>query len=177
MDLSNALPDCATQWQGSSFLASATDSVLHTNELTGWVAFDVTSDVAAFLTGTPYYGWLIKLRRRRHATLRHSVALRAAGKAPLTWRPSLKTTPKVAGAQRGQCPVTDWVVHYLNGRQDIVARLDVLKHQGLGLSTVSLGELYEGVYYSRDPEGDERGLQEFLQGVTLVSLDLEQYFI
>ena len=37
---------------------------------------------------------------------------------------------------------TDWVVHYLNGRQDIVGRLDVLKHQGLGLSTVSLGELY-----------------------------------
>jgi hypothetical protein len=29
---------------------------------------------------------------------------------------------------------TDWVVHYLNGRRDIVARLDVLKHQGLGLS-------------------------------------------
>jgi tRNA(fMet)-specific endonuclease VapC len=68
---------------------------------------------------------------------------------------------------------TDWVVHYLNGRQDIVARLDVLKHQGLGLSTVSLGELYEGVYYSRDPEGDERGLNDFLQGVNLVSLDEE----
>jgi tRNA(fMet)-specific endonuclease VapC len=68
---------------------------------------------------------------------------------------------------------TDWVVHYLNGRPDIVARLDVLKHQGLGLSTVALGELYEGVYYSRDPVGDERGLHAFLQGVTLVSLDEE----
>lgn len=68
---------------------------------------------------------------------------------------------------------TDWVVHYLNGRQDIVARLDILKHQGLGLSTIALGELYEGVYYSRDPAGDERGLQAFLQGVTLVSLDEE----
>jgi tRNA(fMet)-specific endonuclease VapC len=68
---------------------------------------------------------------------------------------------------------TDGVVHYLNGREDIVARLDVLKHHGLGLSTVSLGELYEGVYYSRDPMGDERGLQAFLHGVTLVSLDEE----
>ena len=28
---------------------------------------------------------------------------------------------------------TDWVIHYLNGRQDIVARLEVLKHEGLGL--------------------------------------------
>jgi tRNA(fMet)-specific endonuclease VapC len=68
---------------------------------------------------------------------------------------------------------TDWVVHYLNGHRDIVARLDVLKHQGLGLSVVTLGELYEGVYYSRDPEGDERGLHDFLQGVSLFSLDEE----
>jgi tRNA(fMet)-specific endonuclease VapC len=68
---------------------------------------------------------------------------------------------------------TDWVVHYLNGHPEIVARLDVLKHQGLGLSTVALGELYEGVFYSRDPVGDERGLQAFLHGVTLVSLDEE----
>ncbi len=39
---------------------------------------------------------------------------------------------------------TDWVIHYLNGRQDIVARLEVLKHEGLGLSIISLAELYEG---------------------------------
>ena len=57
---------------------------------------------------------------------------------------------------------TDWVVYYLNGRQDIVERLDVLKHQGLGLSTVALGELYEGVYYSRDPEED--GAQHDVRG-------------
>jgi hypothetical protein len=59
-DLSNALPDCATPWPGGSVLASATDSVLHTNELTGWVAFDVTNDIAAVLAGTPHYGWLVK---------------------------------------------------------------------------------------------------------------------
>ena len=68
---------------------------------------------------------------------------------------------------------TDWVIHYLNGRQDIAARLEVLKHEGLGLSIISLAELYEGVYYSRDPEGDERGLNNFLQGVTLLGLDEE----
>ncbi len=28
--------------------------------LTGWVAFDVTSDIAAVLAGTPHYGWLVK---------------------------------------------------------------------------------------------------------------------
>lgn len=68
---------------------------------------------------------------------------------------------------------TDWAIHYLNGRQDITERLESLKHEGLGLSVVSLAELYEGVYYSRDPERDERGLNEFLQGITLLGLDEE----
>lgn len=64
-------------------------------------------------------------------------------------------------------------IHYLNGRQDITERLESLMLEGLGLSVVSLAELYEGVYYSRDPERDERGLNEFLQGVTLLGLDEE----
>lgn len=37
---------------------------------------------------------------------------------------------------------TDWTIHYVNGHPGIVA--------GLGLSVVSLAELYEGVYYSID---------------------------
>jgi predicted nucleic acid-binding protein len=47
---------------------------------------------------------------------------------------------------------TDWVIHYLSGRQDIVNRLHALRQDGLGLSVIALAELYEGVYYSRDPE-------------------------
>ena len=43
---------------------------------------------------------------------------------------------------------TDWVIHWLNGSAAVVKRLDELKEQGLGLSTISLAELYEGVYYS-----------------------------
>ncbi len=50
---------------------------------------------------------------------------------------------------------TDWVIHYLNGRDDIVARLHALSSDGLGLSVIALGELYEGVYFSRDPEQSE----------------------
>ena len=46
---------------------------------------------------------------------------------------------------------TDWTIHYVNGHPGIVARLDALKRDGLGLSLVSLAELYEGVYYSTDP--------------------------
>ena len=34
--------------------------MLHANGQTGWVDFDVTEDVAAFLAGEPNFGWLLK---------------------------------------------------------------------------------------------------------------------
>jgi tRNA(fMet)-specific endonuclease VapC len=66
---------------------------------------------------------------------------------------------------------TDWAIHYLNEHQGIVQRLHALLDDGLGLSVISLAELYEGVYYSRDPEGDEQDLNDFLRGVTLIGVD------
>jgi tRNA(fMet)-specific endonuclease VapC len=66
---------------------------------------------------------------------------------------------------------TDWVIHYLNGHEDIVRRLDELQPQGLGLSVISLAELYEGIYYSTDPEGNERELSDFLRGVNIIGID------
>lgn len=68
---------------------------------------------------------------------------------------------------------TDWVIHYLNGRNDVVERLHILRPDGLGLSIVALAELYEGVYSSRDPEKDEQGLNDFLRGITVLGLDEE----
>jgi tRNA(fMet)-specific endonuclease VapC len=69
---------------------------------------------------------------------------------------------------------TDWAIHYLNKHAGIVERLQELQQQeGLGLSIVSLAELYEGVFYSRDPDGDERDLQDFLRGVTILGIDEE----
>jgi tRNA(fMet)-specific endonuclease VapC len=46
---------------------------------------------------------------------------------------------------------TDWAIHYLNGHPEIVTKLQLYKKHGLRLSVVSLAELYEGVYYSRNP--------------------------
>lgn len=66
---------------------------------------------------------------------------------------------------------TDWVIHYLNGQSHIVARLDGLKAAGLALSVISLAELYEGVYASTDPEGNERALRDFLGGVAVLGVD------
>jgi tRNA(fMet)-specific endonuclease VapC len=66
---------------------------------------------------------------------------------------------------------TDWVIHYLHGNPDIVCRLDVLVSQGLGLSVISLAELYEGIYYSTDPQGNERALNDFLRGCAVIGID------
>ena len=66
---------------------------------------------------------------------------------------------------------TDWAIHYLNGAQPIVKRLSLLTDQGLALSLLSLAELYEGVYYSTDPDRNEQHLRDFLRGITLIGMD------
>lgn len=66
---------------------------------------------------------------------------------------------------------TDWAIHYLNDHPGVIQRLGELQDDGLALSIISLAELDEGVCYSRDPEGDERALQDFLRGVTVLGID------
>jgi tRNA(fMet)-specific endonuclease VapC len=66
---------------------------------------------------------------------------------------------------------TDWVIHYLNGHPAIATRLSELFELGLAISIISLAELYEGVFYSREPKKNERVLHEFLEGVTVLGLD------
>jgi hypothetical protein len=57
----NSQPNCTTQWDGGTFDDEASDSVLHLNTTSGFVQWNVTDDVQAFLAGTPNYGWLAKL--------------------------------------------------------------------------------------------------------------------
>jgi len=68
---------------------------------------------------------------------------------------------------------TDWAIHHLNGNRAVIERLEALHPDGLGLSVAALAELYEGVYYSRDPEESERKLNDFLDSVSIVGLDEE----
>jgi len=53
---------------------------------------------------------------------------------------------------------TDWVVHYLNGHAEIISLLQEFGAQGLALSYISLAELYEGVFYSRNPGKSDAAL-------------------
>ena len=66
---------------------------------------------------------------------------------------------------------SDWVIDYLHEIGQTVRRVDELAHQGLGLSIVSLAELHEGLVTSRDRRADERRLNDFLLGVTVVDVD------
>jgi len=68
---------------------------------------------------------------------------------------------------------TDWAIHYMNGLPQIVQRLDELQPDGIAISMASLAELWEGVYYSRDPANSEQVLRQFLRTVSLVPIDEE----
>ena len=68
---------------------------------------------------------------------------------------------------------TDWVIDHMHGQQEVVSRLEELAPYGLGLSIVSLAELYEGVFYSTDPLSEERSLLNFLGAVEVIPLDDE----
>jgi len=68
---------------------------------------------------------------------------------------------------------TDWIIHYLNGNDKIVEKLTSLKDAGLAISVIPLAELYEGVYYSTNPIGNEQALKYFLTGVSVLGVDEE----
>lgn len=68
---------------------------------------------------------------------------------------------------------TDWVIDHLNQVDRVVSKLKELRPQGLALSVVSLAELYEGVYYSRDPDKSRAALEAFLEDVSVLGVDEE----
>lgn len=56
----NSRADCGALWNGGVFDEEPTGSLVHRNGEAGWVSFDVSSDVRAFLGGEANFGWLIK---------------------------------------------------------------------------------------------------------------------
>lgn len=57
---------------------------------------------------------------------------------------------------------TDWVIDHLKGEERVVKQLEELASEGIGISVISLAEIYEGVYYSRNPAKSQQLLEEFL---------------
>jgi predicted nucleic acid-binding protein len=68
---------------------------------------------------------------------------------------------------------TDWIIHYLNGNEGIVEKIRSLEKEGLAASVISLAELYEGIYYSTNPAGNEKALNDFLSGISTLGIEDE----
>jgi tRNA(fMet)-specific endonuclease VapC len=68
---------------------------------------------------------------------------------------------------------TDWIIHYLTGRSDIVSTLRELRPQGLAICIISAAELYEGVYYSRNPSASQKSVEEFLENIFILQINME----
>src|SRR5436309_13676791 len=65
---------------------------------------------------------------------------------------------------------SDWVIDILNGQPAAISTLIPLAPQGIFLSVATYGELYEGAYYSRNPQAALAQLQAFLTNKTVLPL-------
>ncbi len=63
---------------------------------------------------------------------------------------------------------TDWIIDALHGQATALQTLIDLAPQGLAISHLTYGELYEGAQYSRTSAADIAALQTFLDGIELL---------
>lgn len=69
---------------------------------------------------------------------------------------------------------TDWAIYYLRRRPGVVQRLDALLPQGVGISIISVAELYVGAAGAVDPTAGAVEVRKFLAAdIALVGLDAE----
>ena len=68
---------------------------------------------------------------------------------------------------------TDWAIDHMHHVAGVSHRLEELAPRGIGISVVSLAEIYEGVFYSTDPDGNERALRLLLAEFDVLPLDDE----
>ena len=66
---------------------------------------------------------------------------------------------------------TDWAVDYLRNVDATVTRLEELAPDGIGISIISVAELYDGVFGSNDPEQSEWELTGFLSPIEVLAVD------
>ena len=64
----------------------------------------------------------------------------------------------------------DWAIHALAGRRQAVTILEQLAPQGIALSWVSVGEIYERAFHSPNPQAHLATFREFLEPFRLLGL-------
>ena len=60
---------------------------------------------------------------------------------------------------------SDWAIDYLQRRRRVVRRLDAMLPQGVGISIISLGEIYDGLLGSPNRAQAEQDLRRFLRAI------------
>jgi predicted nucleic acid-binding protein len=65
---------------------------------------------------------------------------------------------------------TDRVVEHLKGRPDAIELITRLAPEGLAISVIKFGEIYEGIHYGRDPKRSMAGFRQFLVGVRVLNV-------
>lgn len=66
---------------------------------------------------------------------------------------------------------THWVASWLNARQEAVTLLSSLEPDGLAISQATYGEIYEGIYFGRDPKLTEAVFRRFLRSITVLPVN------
>lgn len=68
---------------------------------------------------------------------------------------------------------TDWVASALKGRPEATTLLGKLSSEGLAISLITYGEIYDGVYHGVSPAAQELGFLAFLRSVDVIPLDTD----
>ena len=65
---------------------------------------------------------------------------------------------------------TDWAIYYLRGKDVFVKTIDEFRKDGIAISTISIAELYDGVFRSPMSEKKEIVLLNFLEGLRIINI-------
>lgn len=68
---------------------------------------------------------------------------------------------------------TDWMIDHLNKVERVTKKLKELSPSGIALSVISLADLYEGVYSSKDPATSQTVLETFIKDFEVLGIDEE----
>ena len=60
---------------------------------------------------------------------------------------------------------SDYVADYLVAKPQAITLLSSLAQEGISISMITVGEIYEGIYYGYNPQQGQERFQKFLQTV------------
>ena len=67
----------------------------------------------------------------------------------------------------------DWAISFLNGRPNAVTRIENLADEGIALSVITWGEIYEGLLTRPDLDRHLAQLDQFTAAIDLILPDLD----